>query len=127
MGLRKFRLSAESRDAFCVWVRIMSLTIFLAICILGCDVLIYFLYEWAFGESKRIRKRHARSCLWATSEETTVGHQLHAERKAPSTTQVIEMNRERGNQTAVSAWPKVHEEVAYRRLANSLAQWKPRT
>jgi len=34
----------------------MSLTLILAICIIGCDVLIYFLYEWAFGESERIRK-----------------------------------------------------------------------
>lgn len=38
----------------------MSLMVFLAICILGVDVLIYFLYEWAFGESERIRKRHPR-------------------------------------------------------------------
>ena len=44
----------------------MSVTIFLAVCVLGFDVLIYFLYEWAFGESERIRRRHqpTRRHLW---------------------------------------------------------------
>jgi hypothetical protein len=35
----------------------MSLTIFLAFCILGCDFLLYVLYQWIYGEKHR---KHAR-------------------------------------------------------------------
>jgi len=106
----------------------MSLTIFLAICILGCDVLIYFLYEWAFGESKRIRKRQARSRLWASSEDAPVGYSLRAERNSPGAVRVIDMDRKRGNLTVASTRPNVDQErLAYRRLATSFVQLKPRT
>jgi len=35
----------------------MSLTVFLAICILGCDFLLYVLFQWVYGEKHR---NHAR-------------------------------------------------------------------
>jgi hypothetical protein len=35
----------------------MSLNVFLAFCILGCDFLIYFLFQWVYGEKRR---KHAR-------------------------------------------------------------------
>jgi hypothetical protein len=35
----------------------MSLTIFLAFCILGCDFLLYVLFQWVYGEKHR---KHAR-------------------------------------------------------------------
>jgi len=35
----------------------MSVTVFLAICILGCDFLLYVLYQWIYGEKHR---KHAR-------------------------------------------------------------------
>lgn len=31
----------------------MSATVFLAICILGCDALLYFLFQWTYGEKRR--------------------------------------------------------------------------
>jgi hypothetical protein len=31
----------------------MSPTVFLAICILGCDALLYFLFQWTYGERRR--------------------------------------------------------------------------
>jgi hypothetical protein len=33
----------------------MSLTVFLALSILGCDLLIYFLYQWLLGEKRSTR------------------------------------------------------------------------
>jgi hypothetical protein len=39
----------------------MSATIFLAICILGCDVLLYFLFQWTYGEKRRGLARRANS------------------------------------------------------------------
>jgi hypothetical protein len=35
----------------------MSLTVFLAICILGCDLLLYILFQWIYGEKRRERSR----------------------------------------------------------------------
>jgi hypothetical protein len=35
----------------------MSLTVFLAFCILGCDFLLYALFQWIYGEKHR---KHAR-------------------------------------------------------------------
>jgi hypothetical protein len=35
----------------------MSLTMFLAFCILGCDFLLYVLFQWVYGEK---HKNHAR-------------------------------------------------------------------
>jgi hypothetical protein len=43
----------------------MSLTVFLAICILGCDLLLYILFQWIYGE-----KRRERSCRLATRHRT---------------------------------------------------------
>jgi hypothetical protein len=39
----------------------MSATVFLAICILGCDVLLYFLFQWTYGEKRRGLARRANS------------------------------------------------------------------
>jgi hypothetical protein len=39
----------------------MSATIFLAICVLGCDVLLYFLFQWTYGEKRRGLARRANS------------------------------------------------------------------
>jgi hypothetical protein len=38
----------------------MWLPLFLAICILGCDVLIFLLFQWTLGERRRTRRR--RNC-----------------------------------------------------------------
>jgi hypothetical protein len=37
----------------------MSLTAFLAICILGCDLLLYILFQWIYGEKRRERSRRS--------------------------------------------------------------------
>jgi hypothetical protein len=35
----------------------MSITVFLAFCILGCDFLLYVLFQWIYGEKHR---KHVR-------------------------------------------------------------------
>jgi hypothetical protein len=37
----------------------MSLTVFLAFCILGCDFLLYVLFQWVYGEKHKNRARRA--------------------------------------------------------------------
>jgi hypothetical protein len=103
----------------------MSLTVFLAICILGCDVLIYFLYEWAFGESKDIRRRCARTRVWGHTAE------VRSEEKEPSSprrVRIIEVDRRARMPAAAWTRPNAHQErLAYRRLAASYVTMKPRT
>lgn len=38
----------------------MSLMVFLALSILGCDFLLYFLFQWVYGEKRR---KHPRGRL----------------------------------------------------------------
>jgi len=35
----------------------MSLTVFMAVCILGCDFMLYVLFQWLYGEKRR---KHVR-------------------------------------------------------------------
>jgi hypothetical protein len=37
----------------------MSHTVFLAFCILGCDFLLYVLFQWIYGEKHRKRARRS--------------------------------------------------------------------
>ncbi len=47
----------------------MSITVFLAICILGCDLLLYVLFQWIYGEKHR---RHARRIAARTEKRRTL-------------------------------------------------------
>lgn len=53
MGVAVGGNRADAREAT------MSLTIFLAVCILGCDFLLYLLFQWIYGEKDRksVRRR----------------------------------------------------------------------
>jgi hypothetical protein len=116
----------------------MSLTVFLAICILGCDVLIYFLYEWAFGESERIRKRHPRSRLERSSAEICAETEPRPNATCAAST-VIEMRpRKAVGATVIEMQPRTpktasapthsnyEERLAYYRIAASHASVKRR-
>jgi hypothetical protein len=105
----------------------MSLTIFLAICILGCDVLIYFLYEWAFGTSERIRKRQARSSrMWVDRIQVRQNRILRQADRPVHNAPVIEMKRTTDKVPAAPSRVNT-ERLAYRRLVASFATPKPRS
>jgi hypothetical protein len=101
----------------------MSLMVFLAICILGVDVLIYFLYEWAFGESERIRKRHPRCRFERFPVEISATTKPRSDANRAAST-VIEMHPV--NSTPLPSVSDAQERLAYRRLATSHAPVKRR-
>jgi len=39
----------------------MSLRVFMAICILGCDFMLYVLFQWLYGEKHRKHVRKSRA------------------------------------------------------------------
>lgn len=103
----------------------MSLTIFVAICILGCDVLIYFLYEWAFGESKRIRARRVNPRRRAAQTEAQSGECSQADLSGANKSRVIELERKRERPARISSRPNAfQEQLVYRRMASSFSQVK---
>jgi hypothetical protein len=52
----------------------MSLTVFLAICILSCDFLLYVLFQWIYGEKHRNHRR--RSATRRERRHTLSGKQV---------------------------------------------------
>jgi hypothetical protein len=52
----------------------MSLTVFLAFCILGCDFLLYVLFQWTYGEKHR--KHARRSAARRETRRTLSGKQV---------------------------------------------------
>jgi len=50
----------------------MSLTVFLAFCILGCDFLLYVLFQWIYGEKHR---KHARRVAARREKRRTLSNQ----------------------------------------------------
>jgi hypothetical protein len=52
----------------------MSLTVFLAICILSCDFLLYVLFQWIYGEKHRNHRR--RSAARRERRHTLSGKQV---------------------------------------------------
>src|SRR5208282_2128505 len=105
----------------------MSATVFLAICILGCDFLLYFLYQWTYGEKRRGLSRRsvrpkisagqpdARPFLIAARKSAIKGrHRLESARPRV-------MNEAAGTAQYGAQYGEVR---AYRRIAASFAHAK---
>jgi hypothetical protein len=49
----------------------MSLTVFLALCVLGVDFMIYFFFKIVYGEKHRIRPRRLPADYYRRKEQTS--------------------------------------------------------
>jgi hypothetical protein len=52
------------------WQGTMSLTVFLALCILGLDFMIYMLFQWTYGEKRRAIARKVAAHRKAFEEQS---------------------------------------------------------
>jgi hypothetical protein len=106
----------------------MSLTIFIALCVLGCDVLIYILYQWAFGESRRIREGRAAARRRAEAAKDPHSHLVGRQGRGSGESPVIELEVKRRKTASDSGVTNPHRErLAYRRLAESFTAAKSRS
>ena len=106
----------------------MSFTVFLALCVVGCDLLIYYLYEWAFGERGRTRMRKAAARQRAEALANPQPRPKNTPQKSPAARSVRVMGVKQRTPAALPRIPsRYNEELAYRRVAASFAQLKPRT
>jgi len=102
----------------------MSPIVFLAICILGCDALLYFLFQWTYGE-----KRHGLARKSQSNRAT--GYSQHSQplefvsarsphRFAGSRHKGLGTSRQNEIVTPI----RRTERLAYQRIASSLSSGK---
>lgn len=105
----------------------MSATVFLAICILGCDFLLYFLYQWTYGERRRGLSRRSARPKSGVNQPDARPFLIAARKDAARGTHHFGSPRPRvTNESADTArYGGEYSEVrAYRRIAASFAHAK---
>lgn len=105
----------------------MPLTLFMAICILGCDVLIYFLFQWTLGEKGRTRRRRGGTKRRVASGQETELFVVPTPKKTSVQraktlpyTKHKQPKRSLPERRSVEARP-ITDEIAYRRRAAAFA------
>jgi hypothetical protein len=103
----------------------MSVTLFLAFCILGCDFLLYVLYQFTYGEKRRGLSRRSKAPKQAAMNQPDARPFLVASRRsATARGQQIHNVRQRMAREEVTDPGQFSEVRAYRRIASSFAQAK---
>ena len=108
----------------------MSLTLFMAICILGCDVLIYFLFQWTLGEKGRTRRRRCGAKRRLASGQETELFVVPAASKMPAQrAKVLPYPKDNSKRLSLTEcdsnqanWPD--EKMIYRRRVAAFASSK---
>jgi hypothetical protein len=103
----------------------MSATLFLAFCILGCDFLLYVLFQWTYGEKRRGFSRRSRILKTAMNQPDSRPFLVSSRKGA-----VAGAHRSPGARFRTEGYESVAtgqhsvELRAHRRIAASLAQRK---
>ena len=106
----------------------MSITVFLTLCVLGCDLLIYFLYQWVLGEKRRARLQREIARQRAEAGQRPERRLGATHQKSSAAQPVIVMNRKPLERAGGRGFSDGTSEAAvYRRLAASFAHPKLRT
>src|SRR5208282_5953418 len=101
----------------------MSVTVFLAFCILGCDFLLYVLYQFTYGEKRRGLSRRSAAPKQATMNQPDARPFLVASRRsATARSQRLPSMRQQTARGEVTDPGQFSEVKAYRRIASSFAQ-----
>ena len=104
---------------------IMSSTLFFAFCILGCDLLLYFLFQWTYGEKHRgIKRRHARRVALITQSGNRPFLVTSSKSYERSTPNPRSYRRMRPGKGVDGQFLSDDETLAYRRIASSFATTK---
>jgi hypothetical protein len=106
----------------------MPLTLFIAICILGGDVLIYFLFQWTLGEKNWTRRRRRGTKRRMAGGQETELFVVPAPKRISAQRAKQYVKREHAKRpllerTSIPSRP-IDEETAYRRRAAAYASTK---
>jgi|SRR5580692_2731562 hypothetical protein len=103
----------------------MSATVFLAFCILGCDFLLYVLYQFTYGEKRRGLSRRSRTPKHVAMSQPDARPFLVASRRsATARSQRFSSMRQHNVRVETIDQSQFNEARAYRRIASSFAQAK---
>jgi hypothetical protein len=102
----------------------MSATVFLAICILGCDLLLYILYQWTYGERRRGLSRRGRARKTMVERQNVEPFLTASRKRAAGPAQNLRVIRGRAAGPETNAYLGFGEVRAYRRIAASFAHHK---
>jgi hypothetical protein len=102
----------------------MSATLFLAICILGCDFLLYILFQWTYGERRRGLARRSSAPKSAVNQPDARPFLIASRRTAVGGVRRLQSMRQRAAREEHSDPGQFNEVHAYRRIASSFAQVK---
>jgi hypothetical protein len=93
----------------------MTATLFLAFCILGCDFLLYVLFQWTYGERRRGLSRRSRAPKRAMNQPDPQLFLVAARPSAVGGVERLESVRERITREENSDPGQFREVPAYRR------------
>ena len=104
----------------------MTFTLFATICILGCDLLIYFLFQWTLGQRAQRKRRRGRKQLLSHGKRTELLLAPGSGHNRAETTQAVPCWRPPASARLVAgdgreARDPVSEEALYRRRVAALA------
>jgi hypothetical protein len=103
----------------------MSATVFLAFCILGCDFLLYVLYQFTYGEKRRGLSRRTKAPKHtATNQPDARPFLVASRRNSTARDQRLLSVRQRTAREEATDPGQINEVRAYRRIASSFAQAK---
>jgi hypothetical protein len=102
----------------------MSAILLLAMGILGCDFLLYFLYQWTYGEKRRGLARRSNVRRNIASQPDARPFLISSRYGAPAGARRIQNIRPQIAPDANSARSQFNEVRAHRRIAASFAHVK---
>jgi hypothetical protein len=103
----------------------MSATVFLAFCILGCDFLLYVLYQFTYGEKRRgLSRRSAAPKQAAMNQPDARPFLVSSRRSATARSKRLSSMRLQTARGDVTDLGQSGEVRAYRRIVSSFAQAK---
>jgi hypothetical protein len=102
----------------------MSATLFLAFCILGCDFLLYVLFQWTYGERRRGLSGRSKARKTAINQPDPRPFLVAARRSGVGAVERPERMRQRTAREENGDPGQFREVRAYRRIAASFAQAK---
>src|ERR1700685_613093 len=112
----------------------MSATMFLAICILGCDFLLYVLYQWNYGERRGGLSRRPRALRTIVEQQNAEPFLAASRKRTAGPKGNLRVIRGRASVRETGAYlglgegrlgeARFGEARAYRRIAGSFAHAK---
>src|SRR5271168_5156939 len=99
----------------------MSATLFLAVCILGCDILLYILFQWTYGEKRRGLARRSPNRPTAMNQPDARPFVIASRRSAMGHARPLRSASRPSGEREASGLTHFNEVRAYRRIASSFA------